>query len=470
MSGLEGPPVSVEDNPASSASKPALGRILGIDAGTVRHKLIPWASKGTLAIVDQGLISGSNFLVNILLARWLGAEQYGAYAIAFGVFVLLSLVYQSLVLEPMAVYGASSYRDCMRGYLNTLLQIHFVISLSLLVVFGATAFVIHLFGQGSGLAGAFAGVTVASPCVLVFWLARRTFYLELSPAEAAAGSLLYSALIMVSLLVAYHRGWLSAFSAFLLIALGAAVASIGLWLRLRHQLKPGQPGPRLAETWKRHWSYGRWALATCVAGWIPAYIYYPILSSFTGMAQSGQLKALMNLTLPFEQTKAALSMLFLPYAARVAARQSKSGAAAMTGQMTLLAFGGAIAYWGIVLPFRVPIFQFMYSGKYMEVMNLLPLVAFGQIFWSAAYGPAIALRGMEAPDAVFKAFAVATVASLIVGVPATWFWGLKGAIWGSNLADVASLIMVFAMVRRRLNSKHPANLTIDTEIKVVEQA
>jgi len=470
LSGLEGTPVSLEDNPAQAATKPRLGRILGIDAGMVRHKLIPWASKGSLAIVDQGLISGSNFLVNILLARWLGAEQYGAYAIAFGVFVLLSLVYQSLVLEPMAVYGGSTYRNCMRSYLSTLLQIHFVISLSLLVVFGATSFVIHLVGPGSGLAGAFAGVTVASPCVLVFWLARRTFYLELSPAEAAAGSLLYSGLIMVALFVAYHHGWLSAFSAFLLIALGAAVSSIALWWRLRNQLQRGQSGPGLGDTWKRHWSYGRWALATCVAGWIPAYIYYPILSSFTGMAQSGQLKALMNLTLPFEQTKAALSMLFLPYAARVAASKSKSGAAAMTGQMTLLAFGGAIAYWSIVLPFRAPIFHLMYSGKYMEVMNLLPLVAFGQIFWSAAYGPAIALRGMEAPDAVFKAFAVATVASLVVGVPATWFWGLKGAIWGSNLADVTSLIMVFAMVRRRLNRVDAGSMVIANEINVAEQA
>jgi O-antigen/teichoic acid export membrane protein len=469
LSELEGTPVSLEDNPAAAPAKVTLGKILGIDAGTVRNKLIPWASKGSLAIIDQGLISGSNFLVNILLARWLGAEQYGAYAIAFGVFVLLSLVYQSLVLEPMAVYGGSTYRDCMRSYLNTLLKIHFVISLSLLVVFGATAFVIHVFGQGSGLGGAFAGVTVASPFVLVFWLARRTFYLELSPAEAAAGSLLYSGLVMVGLFVAYQRGWLSTLTAFLLIALGAALSSAALWWRLRSQLKPGRPGPGLGETWKRHWSYGRWALATCVAGWIPAYIYYPILSSFTGMAQSGQLKALMNLTLPFEQTKAALSMLFLPYAARVAARKNRSGAAAMTGQMTLLAFGGAIVYWGIVLPFRVQIFHLMYSGKYMEVMNLLPLVAFGQIFWSAAYGPAIALRGMEAPDAVFKAFAVATVASLVVGIPATWYWGLKGAIWGSNLADVTSLIMVFAMVRRRLNSVDASSMVAANEISVAEQ-
>ena len=36
-----------------------------------------------------------------------------------------------------------------------------------------------------------------------------------------------------------------------------------------------------------------------------------------GMAQAGQLRALTNLSLPLEQSYTALSILFLPYAARV---------------------------------------------------------------------------------------------------------------------------------------------------------
>jgi O-antigen/teichoic acid export membrane protein len=199
-----------------------------------------------------------------------------------------------------------------------------------------------------------------------------------------------------------------------------------------------------------------------VAGWIPANIYYPLISSFHGMAASGQLKALMNLTLPLEQVKAALSMLFLPYAARVAARRGATGPTALTTQMTLLAFAGAVVYWAFILPFPKQVFQLMYSGKYQDVVGLLPIVAIGSIVWSAAYGPAIALRGMEAPDLVFKAFAVATVGSLIIGVPATWFFGLRGAIWGGNLADFSSLIMVFVVLKRRLRQRAAQAITSET--------
>src|SRR5258708_26936586 len=72
-------------------------------------RLVPWAAKGGFALADQGLISGSNFVISILLARWLVPEQYGAYAVAFGIFILLTVLYQSLLLEPMAVFGGSVY-------------------------------------------------------------------------------------------------------------------------------------------------------------------------------------------------------------------------------------------------------------------------------------------------------------------------------------------------------------------------
>ena len=49
-----------------------------------------WLQKGLYAVLDQGLISGSNFLLTILLARWLAPEQYGAYALSFAIFVFFS--------------------------------------------------------------------------------------------------------------------------------------------------------------------------------------------------------------------------------------------------------------------------------------------------------------------------------------------------------------------------------------------
>jgi O-antigen/teichoic acid export membrane protein len=444
---------SVAEKSAERLRPRLLQRFLGIDHNSLFKRLMPWASKGGLAILDQGLISGSNFLTSVLLARWLAPAQYGAYAVALSIYVLLSIMYQSLVLEPMAVFGGSSYRHCLRGYMGSLLWIHAAASLAIFVAFGASAFAARGMAHSDGLAGALAGVTIASPCILAFALARRGFYLDLSPAKAAGGAFVYSAVSVGALYVLYQRGLLSAFTAFLLMGLAALVTTVYLLIRLRSELHATGVAPHVSETWRRHWSYGRWALASAVAGYIPAYVYYPLLSSFGNLAHSGQLRALMNLTLPMEQTKAALGMLLLPYAARVHGQRGRSTASILSLRMTLISLGGAIAYWVLILPLQRPVFHLLYSGRYMEVAHLLPLIAFGSIVWSAAYGPAIALRAMESPASVFVAFSLATVLSLLVGVPATWAFGLKGAIWGSNLADVLSLVFVVVVLRRKIASQ-----------------
>jgi O-antigen/teichoic acid export membrane protein len=420
------------------------------------HKLIPWVHKGGLAIVDQGLISGSNFMVSILLARWLLPDQYGAYAVAFGIYMLLALVYQSLMLEPMGVFGSSTYRSNLRGYLRTLGWIHVAISVTSCVALIIAWAVAHRLGAGGAVTGALGGIAFALPGLMLFSLARRSFYVELSPAPAAAGALIYLTVVLAGLYVVYKHALLSPFSAFLLLGAGALVTGIVLMFRLRSGLSGSGPAPALRETWNRHWRYGGWAFASCIAAWLPSYIYYPLLSSFKGMAQSGQLKALMNLTMPFEQTKGALFMLFLPYAARVVEQQGKTGTRTLGGRLTLVSVIGAIIYWSIIIPLHKPVFQILYSGRYMEVAYLLPLLALGQIFWSAAYGPSIALRAMESPASVFVAFASATVASLLVGVPATWFYGLQGAIWGSNIADILSLVAVVLVLRHKLATRGSA--------------
>jgi O-antigen/teichoic acid export membrane protein len=417
--------------------------------------LARWGSKGGLAILDQGLISGSNFMISILLARWLMPEQYGAYAVAFGIYIMLSLVYQSLVLEPMGVFGGSVFSGNLRGYLKSLVSIHIALSATTCVAFVLSWAIARHLGAGTAMTGALAGVAIASPCLMLFALARRTFYVELSPAPAAAGAFIYSGLVLTGLYFVYKHALLSTFSAFLLIGLGGLVTGIVLMFALRSGLSGSGPAPAVREAWSRHWRYGRWALASCIAGWLPSYIYYPLLSSFSGMAQSGQLKALMNLTMPFEQTKGALLMLFLPYAARVMAKDGKAGARVLGNRLTWLSIFGATAYWAVIIPLHKPIFHVLYSGRYTDIAYLLPALALGQIFWSATFGPAVALRAMESPLSVFLALAFATPASLIIGIPATWFFGLRGAIWGSNAADILSLLALLWVLKRKLATYDP---------------
>src|SRR2546430_16316380 len=91
------------------------------------------------------------------------------------------------------------------------------------------------------------------------------------------------------------------------------LASAELLWRLNPRLGRDPQGPCLREVSRRHWNYGRWALAGAVFLWVPWNICYPLVTKFWGLAETGTLRALLNLALPITQAHSALTLLFLPY-------------------------------------------------------------------------------------------------------------------------------------------------------------
>ncbi|MGA8235513.1 MAG: hypothetical protein WB918_03265 [Candidatus Sulfotelmatobacter sp.] len=434
---------------ASFLGRFALTEILSFDPAGIREKLVPWAMKGGLAILDQGVFAGSNFVISILLARWLSPEQYGSYAVAFAIFLFILTFYQALLLEPMLVFGGSVYRNCLRGYLKALLMLHLGLSLGIVLILAVSAGVAFRLEPASSLPSALIGVAFAAPSILLFWLVKRTFYLKLSPAPSAGAAVLYCVLTMGGLAFVYQHGLLSVFSALVLMGVGSLGASAALLIYLKLRLSSGQEPPSVLDIGRRHWRYGRWALGANAMMWVPINMFYPLLSRFSGMAEAGELKALMNFASPMLQTCAALSSLMLPYSARVLEQRGSAGVNVVLKRMTLLCVACAVPYWLVLLAFRGPAFRMLYSGRYTEVIYLLPIVALVSIFGSAFFGPSIVLRSLEAPGSVFAAVSVSSGIALAVGVPLTRALGVRGAVWSMALSEALAFVMAVVLLRRK---------------------
>lgn len=419
-------------------------------------KFLPWVTKGGLAVVDYGLISGSNFLLGILLARWLSPREYGAYALSFSFFILAGFLYQTLLLEPLSVFSGTTFRENLRGYLKTTLWIHWALSLVMCLILAISAVVTSQIGHSHLLAVALAGMTIATPFILMHGLGRRSFYLTMTPGPAAFASVFYCGLVVGGVYLVFRSGRLSSFTAFLIMGLGALVSSVIMVFQLHRTLAPATGRPRLRATCGKHWEYGRWALATCVVGWIPNYVYLPLVSSFSGMAAAGELRALMNLAAPVLQTYAALSMLFLPYAARIQSERGRSDASALNRRLAVLFVAGSVAYWAVLIPLKQPLFHFLYGGKYMESAYLIPLFALETTIWSASLGPAILLRAMESPRSLFIANGAASAVAVLVGIPVTKFFGLPGVIWSMIGANFLYVVVAFILFERKLSTLNGA--------------
>jgi O-antigen/teichoic acid export membrane protein len=406
-----------------------------------------WLGKGSWAILDQGLISSSNFLIGILLARWLLPEQYGAYALAFEIFSLLAVSYQAMILEPMAVFGSSAYGNRPREYMGTLLWAHFGLAFAIMIVLGISSWVAFEPGASSHLGQALGGVAIAAPCVLLLRLARQGFYLRLAPKAAAFGAAVYCSIVLGGLFAVYRWGRLDVFSAFLLMGIASLITSVVLLPRLGPVLGLGLRS--LDEISRRHWVYGRWALASSVLISSPWEIQYASLSIFSGMAAIGDLKALLNFYVPVSQTLAAFSLLSLPYASRVYNRGGTAGIRRLTQRLYWTYSGATIAYWIVIVLFRKTIISSFYGGKYVGVADLVPWLALASVLTSLSMVQTTCLRAIQSPASVFIAYCACSAVALILGVPAAWLFGLRGAVFAVVASSATAVVSGFILLRRR---------------------
>jgi O-antigen/teichoic acid export membrane protein/thymidylate kinase len=407
-----------------------------------------WLQKGLLAVLDQGLISGSNFLLAILLARWLSAEQYGAYALSFAIFVLFSFIQQGLFLEPMSVFGPSIYRNSQREYLGTLIWLQGALAaVALVLAVFAVATFLH---NDTGLFPmALLGMAFSAPCVLLYWFSRRAFYLQLRPGRAVGGALLYWVLLSIGVGLLVRTRLLSPFTAFLSMGVAALFTSV-------HQLRQLRPilskRKKTFDWWsisKRHWNYGRWATLGSLFIWIPWSVYYPVVAHFSGLAEVASLRALLNLALPVTQTLSAFTLLFLPHASHISEQESWDGARGLALRITAFFALGAVMYWLPVCLFRVPLLQFLYAGHYSQIARLVPWIGLSSVLSGMALGPTIAFRAMRSPATVTFFYFVSSAVTLVLGIPATRVFGIPGAVTCILLSNIVAVVLGWTMLTRQ---------------------
>lgn len=390
-------------------------------------RLLRWGTQGMWAVLDKGLFALSNFLLNVLLVRWLTPEDYGALAVTLTTFYLLGTLHTGLLSEPLLVFGPGRWKDRIREYLHVVLRMHWRFGAAVAGLFGAAALV--AWGLGSeALAPALAGMALAAPFVLFQWLARVACFAELKPRYAAWAGGLYMALVLLSAWGLERTGVLGTATA--LLVMGGASLVSGLWLqRILDPVRPADAGADELEGEVRgeHWRYGRWAGSTGFLGWLPDEVYYLLLPLWFGLAAAGVLRALMNLVMPVVMTFSALGVLLTSLLVRT--RGTPEFRRLVRASMVLFVLG-AVAYYAVLWFYGDRLLAMVYGGDYARYAGLFRILGLMPVVGGPGTVLTAALRARERPDRVFWAYAASVAVTLTAGLALTWRAGLTGAAIG----------------------------------------
>jgi O-antigen/teichoic acid export membrane protein len=388
-----------------------------------------FASKGGITLLDQSLFAGTNFVVNILIARWLSPTEYGAFATAYAVFLLLASFHTAILTEPMMVFGAGKYNQHFERYLNILVTSgHWIVAGAISLVLGIAASIFWTLSF-TNLASAFTGLAVASPFILLWWTVRQSFYIGFRQHWALIGSLLNVIYLIIILSVLLHfsivsQGWL-------FTAMGMAGLSASLTLLLIRSLSRPDDGTELNlhTIAMDHWNYGSWNVLATGVYWASGHILMLFVPLVLGLSSTAVIAAVVNLFRPLHLFMQSISLLVLPAFSRQIQRESFT--LSLRRQVVgLVAVSSCLAFlYGMVLTaFSDTLLHLIYQGKYDGYQGIVLLFALSYTASSAVQIFTMVLKAFQDTRSLLTVWSTSALIMTLLSIPMMVAFGLAGGI------------------------------------------
>lgn len=427
-------------SPAVRAAAPA-------EAFRPRRALAARGWRMIWAVADQAFFAGSTFVATVLLARWLSAQAFGAFAVASAVLTLLVLLQTATVIEPMLIGGGGEDREAFRGYLGTTMVLNGAASLAVAALLGAVALGALALGRVP-LAAAIVGLAVCVPGSLMLILARRATYVLGREVWAVAGGVANLGLMVAGMALLQRAGLLTVFSALAVTGAAALAVSIVL-LALLGPARGSLDRGGLREVARRHAAYARWAVPSHVLNWLPNNVFYIVLAPLAGLQAAAAFRVVSNLVLPVRHVLSAAAVSLLARLSEVRRRQGEHAFEAQLNRYLLMGAGLTAVYFAATWVAFDPVTRWLYGGRYTGLGRAGVILAVGPMFNVIAVGYVNALKIQNRLRTVFLSYLVAGVATVLVGLPLVRFYGVEGASAAVTLAGAAGAASSFLLFRRR---------------------
>jgi O-antigen/teichoic acid export membrane protein len=182
-------------------------------------------SRRSQTILDQAIVSGSNFITGIVLVRGLGLVEFGRFTVAYAVLLLANSIQLSFISSPMITLGSlcatpSEQRRFVRGMYGV--QLIFCCLVSVACIVAAGIYVVRAHGAVPLRMIAAFGAAVAL-YLMQDWLRRYYFTVGKPAAPVWNDAISYVGQVVVLCMLWWMR-WLSIETAFWAIAITSGIA------------------------------------------------------------------------------------------------------------------------------------------------------------------------------------------------------------------------------------------------------
>ncbi len=423
----------------------------GRDSGKSPHlfrRMILYFGGGRAPIVlfDQALVSGANFVTNILIARTFGLKDYGIFALAWMAVLFANSFQWAFIVNPMMSIGPKQAADDRPFYYGAVLfhEIVFALFASMLVLIGVVLSVKYFPQWNVGRIGYPLGAATLA-YLLQDFIRRYFFSTGRSYLALISDSVSYLSQLPIIFWMSRHPG--VKLSSVLWVI---AVTSLAGFIACIPHYKPlSLDVQSIRKVFWRHWPMSRWLAPAALMYWGAGNIFLMAAPVYYGTAAVAALRASQNIVAVAHIWFLGLDNIVPAEAAREMHRNGPQAVLRYIERVLLRWGGVTLVFAAVVALYPTFWLKLAYGAKYASDGYVLRLYAilYLMIFIS---GPLRAgLQAIEYTVPIFWAYTVLTIFSVILAGPFARKLGLTGVLLGMiGTQFVFQVVIGIALIMR----------------------
>jgi len=402
-----------------------------------------------LALIDQMIVSGVNFITSILLARYLGIEEFGKYTLVWIVVAFALAIQHAAINSAMMSIGPKQREEDRPAYYGGLVLqlLIFACAVSLLVLIGFLW--IDRFFPEWHVGGLGFPLAVAIFAVLLQDFFRRYFFTREQLVRAFVNDAiryLGQITILIALFVSFQVPMDTAGVLWVIATMALAATLYGIFCV--EGIKVSLPA--LANVTRRHWGFSKWYTASGIMQWATGNLFIVVSGALLGTVAVGALKAAQSLMGVVHIINMGLENVVLVRAAKYFHQGGKKVLSNYLKQVAL--FGGAVTIAISLVAAVMPEFwlSLVFGQEYRGYGFLLQWYAGIYIVVFLGFPLRNGLKAMEQAQSIFKAYVLMTCFSVAAAYPLISIFNLVGVMLGVLGIEVILLVTLFlAYIRKR---------------------
>ena len=448
------PPSTVSDpprpkggTPTHATSRPTLRALTAGAASFLSEKT--FLGKFALGILTQSLLSLTNLLIRIWLARVLPKEQYGLYSIGFEtIFVFLS-VQNALVNSPLAVLlpeRQGERREMLLGGLGA----------GQWLIFGPLT---ALFAAGLLLVGGLYGMQRVLWLLPLVLAVPAAWWREFQRVVQYNRFELGRVLLLDVLFSAGALGGIALLAAARRVSVGGALAALGAAYLFSAAAGRRLGGERcrfrldwIRETFRETWAFSRWSLLGIAAAAVQLHGYVYLVSLLDGLESTADISAARVFLMPFALLINSSQRIFLAKGSQIRSGGDLPRYRSFLAAFFLFFVGAWLLYVAALFLLKEPLIRLVFTERYRSSERYL-------LGWAVLFLFTTCRIVVTNSLIVYKEFrflalnGVASAAAVLACSVA--FLRLFGPVGVILALSVGELILLFPSLSRLLASLRP---------------